>query len=262
MHTPHAVFGLLVMKDCKNRIAAVAAYRRRTGLGLPGGRVLSGETPEAALIRKFEQETGLPGVVVGPMVFEGQVEGNLVRTYLVDCPSGVAKEDWATPDELLEAQAQGELRNYNLSVLLAGGFPLASLKESAWIACLGSGTLQRSKEAKAAFTETYLHERTAFELGPSWNAVTTSRVTQGRAMAMSDTPEWTEALWMARQVQFAGPPCLRLQSMRPEWVTITEDESSWEGLALVATPRDLLWWPTGRVAVAKLARWVKGAFVP
>lgn len=250
------------MKDCKNRIAAVAVHRRRTGLGLPGGKVLSGETPEAALVRKFEQETGLPGVVVGDEVFEGLVDGKLVRTYMVDCPSGIAKEDWALPDELLEAQALGELRNYNLSVLLAGGFSLDSLKDSAWIACLGSGTLQRSKEAGAAFTETYLHERTSFELGPSWNAVATSRVTQGKPFAMPDTPAWTEALWMARQVQFAGPPCLRLQPMRPEWVTITEDDSSWEGFALVAKPKDLLWWPASRVAVAKLARWVKGAFVP
>lgn len=124
----------------------------------------------------------------------------------------------------------------------------------------GSGTLQYSKASGSAYRELYFHERCAFELGLEWDTCVVSRLTSGKPIAMPDTKAWTEALWLSRRVRFAGPECLRLCDHKPVWVTISEDGAAWEGLALVANPRGLAWWPTGRVAVAKLARWQGGRF--
>lgn len=263
MTTPDAVFGLLTSLDCRNRISSVAVHRRRTGLALPGGKVLPGETPEAALLRKFAAETGIKTLEIIEVLHEAVVDGQRVRTYAVDDvrAAEATTSEWATPDDLLESQARMDLRMYNLRVLLAGSVKLSDIGETAWTVTLGSGTLQYSRHGGSAFKELYLHERCAFELGPQWDTAIVSRLTRGRPIAMPDEHAWTEALWFARQAPLAGPMCLRGADLTPEWVTISDDGVVWEGLAIVAEPRGLAWWPAGRVAVAKLSQWQGGRFV-
>ena len=272
---PHAVFGLLTLGSCAGRFGSIAVYRRKTGLGLPGGWVLPGESPETALARKLGAElrltpvlserTGLPSFPEPKILrelYETVIDSKTIRTYEVEYAPEVLSQinDWSTPDELIEAQAKRVLAHYNLSVLLAAGMPLSALGESAWIAALSSGTMRDSAD-KSFARELYLHERTALELGPEWEAIPPSRIARGKALAMGDCPQWTEALWFARHTRFAGPESLRLMPHVPEWVVITTDDGVWEGLAIIAEPRGLHWWPAGRVAGAQLARWKDGKWV-
>ena len=267
---PVAVFGVFSLPSCIGYPQTIACYRRKTGLALPGGFVHAGETAETALARKVSIETGVgEHCKVGRQLYEGDVDGQLVRTYEIDLTKGAQLvTEWTSPDELITAQASKSIALYNLSVLLAAGLPLSVLGEAAWISALGSGTLQRSVDSGAAWRELYLHERCAMELGPEWDTAATSRIQRGRPLAMGDTPQWTEAMWTARRFRFAGPPALQLQNINPEWVTISDPDagphdSTWEGLALITQPRDLEWWPAGRVAIARLARWnaATGRFV-
>lgn len=259
---PAAVFGVFSPPSCKSYPQAIAAVVRKTGLALPGGWIGQGETPEAALLRKLRSELD-PGIeaTVGRKLYEAEVSGQLVRTYEVDITAGADKiAAWATPDELIESQASKPIGMYNLGVLISAGFPLAALSESAWIYALASGSLQRSVDAGAAYRELYFHERAAMELDPKWDTVLPSRLQRGPALAMGDTPQWTEALWEARRIKYYGPACLRLQTIVPEWITISDPDggvadSTWEGLALIASPVGLPWWPQGRLGVSKLSRW-------
>ena len=142
---PFAVFGLLTLGSCQAEMGSIAVVRRRTGLGLPGGKVERGETPEEALRREFVEEAAAD-VVVQERLFEDCVAGNIVRTYRVTLGEKSPPE-WATPDELVEGQSLRDLSTYNLSVMLAAGMPLAALGEAAWIAALGPGPCSTARPA-------------------------------------------------------------------------------------------------------------------
>jgi mutator protein MutT len=107
---PFSVVGLMIRGG---KVLAVSRKTNHSDLGLPGGKVDPGETPEQALIREVGEEVGVKPLVFR-QVFEDldRVEGGEprpCRTYEVESWEGepVAKENavvkWVRPSELLDS---------------------------------------------------------------------------------------------------------------------------------------------------------------
>ena len=116
------------MLDPHDRILLVRfEFPARTVWATPGGGIEPGESPEHAIVRELEEETGLTGVVVGPVVWTrlhivpfvgGNWDGQREQYHLVRAPAFeprprlswaqlnaeyVHELRWWTPDELDEA---------------------------------------------------------------------------------------------------------------------------------------------------------------
>jgi len=117
-----------VVLDPHDRILLVRfEFPARTVWTTPGGGIEPGESPEHAIVRELEEETGLTGVVVGPVVWTrlhivpfvgGNWDGQREQYHLVRAPAFeprprlswaqlnaeyVHELRWWTPDELAEA---------------------------------------------------------------------------------------------------------------------------------------------------------------
>ncbi len=95
-----------------NRVLAVSRKNNHSDLGLAGGKIDPGETPEQALVRELREETGITALRFMP-IFEDpcRIENGEVRparTYLVYSWEGEPKAmenavvEWVMPRRLLE----------------------------------------------------------------------------------------------------------------------------------------------------------------
>jgi len=116
-----------IVLDQHDRILLVRfEFPGRTLWATPGGGIEPGETPEHAIVRELEEETGLTGVEVGPVVWTrlpvvpfigGEWDGQREQYHLVRAPAfeprprlswaqlnaeHVHELRWWTPDELAE----------------------------------------------------------------------------------------------------------------------------------------------------------------
>lgn len=116
-----------VVLDPDDRILLVRfEFPARTIWATPGGGIEPGETPEHAVVRELEEETGLTGAEVGPVVWTrlhvipfigGDWDGQREQYHLVRAPAFVPRPRlswgqlsaeyvhelrWWTPDELAE----------------------------------------------------------------------------------------------------------------------------------------------------------------
>ncbi len=107
---PIAVCALLV-KD--GQILAVSRRNDHTKFGMPGGKVDPGETPEAALIREVQEETGLTVTSMSPIyraVCMGDRDFDCI-TYKV-----------TVEGEIVQHPGEGVIRYVDPNVLYTGPF--------------------------------------------------------------------------------------------------------------------------------------------
>ncbi len=116
MSTPRSVVGLL-FRDGK--ICAVSRRNQPEDLGLPGGKIESGETPEDAIDREIREEVHVR-VLKKHFVYErvDRTDGKIAWCYIIDEWEGdpCQSEDgiyvsWVTPQRLLEPSCT--FREYN-----------------------------------------------------------------------------------------------------------------------------------------------------
>lgn len=115
-----AVVALLWSND--GRVLATSRRGEPRDLGLPGGKIDAGETPEQALVRELREETGITALHMTPVFdYPNRVEDGEVRPcrcYLVQDWDGEAREmepgivvKWAKPVELTSPGCS--FREYN-----------------------------------------------------------------------------------------------------------------------------------------------------
>jgi ADP-ribose pyrophosphatase YjhB (NUDIX family) len=88
---------------------------------LPGGRIETGESPAAAVVREVREETGLRARVVsdlGPVTVSADGILYLIHEHLLVCMADdvlcagddAAEARWASPSEVLELGVRGDAR--------------------------------------------------------------------------------------------------------------------------------------------------------
>jgi mutator protein MutT len=106
------LFSVAALVFCDSKVLAVSRKTNHSDLGLPGGKIDAGETPEEALVRELREETGVTAIKFRP-VFEDPCrteggESRPARVYLVEAWEGepTAIEDavveWVLPERLFE----------------------------------------------------------------------------------------------------------------------------------------------------------------
>lgn len=126
------LFSVVALIFSVGHVLAVSRKNNHEDLGLPGGKIEPGETPEEAIRRELLEETGLKIGAMYP-IFDhlDRVEGDErrpCRCFVVWIYEGVAKSNegarvvWVPPSRLVEPSCM--FRDYNRALFLAINVPV------------------------------------------------------------------------------------------------------------------------------------------
>ena len=109
----------VILRNQEGRLLAVSRKDDPEAMGLPGGSIEPGETPEEAIVRETREETGLE-ISNLQEVYRGQCGENISVGFVADykgepfqAEEGIVK--WVGPDALLE----GPFGAYNMELFLS-----------------------------------------------------------------------------------------------------------------------------------------------
>jgi hypothetical protein len=124
---------------------------------------------------------------------------------------------------------------------------LRQMSEEDWIEKYGSTTVRKAKRLKARYKNQYLEERTAFEFGPSWKLVPSSRVLFNDVMSEGDCHELVEAIWLSDR--YIDTSIFSADQFEFKYIHITKpDDSVIEGVGLICRQvTNCPWLPEGQM---------------
>lgn len=127
-----------------------------------------------------------------------------------------------------------------------------ALDADAFIEQHASGTLRKNKRLGMAWRDQYLHERTAWEFGWTFECLPRSRVTFGDAFTEGDNKALTEAGWhIERYIEMSIFPEDRFET---KYINVEyKDDSKKEGVGIIVRQTSAAFVPQGCMVFAIVA---------